>query len=148
MELSPPPVVTGDALGATHGAMPDCAQTVELAAVLLDQTMEETDVPIAELAEALARMSQTLSELGMSAFEGARTSMSPFETGQTSAATRSARAPFAHDLAVCITSLQFHDRLMQQLVKVRELLHRRRQAHALQQAAVMPRAEPGSIELF
>lgn len=138
MELSQPPAVTGDALGATDGAVADCAQTVELAAVLLDQTMEETDVPIAELADALTRMSETLSELGMSPFEGARTTV----------ADHSRRGPFAHDLAVCITSLQFHDRLMQQLTKVRELLQRRRQAHARHNASVMPRDEPGSIELF
>jgi len=77
-----------------------CDAAVEQATALLIQSMQQSDSPIADLGEALARMAQTVNDV----------------------ATPQARESLVRDLAVCIQSLQFHDRLMQQLTHARDLL--------------------------
>jgi hypothetical protein len=69
--------------------------------------MNESHKPVEELSGALARMSQALPELG---------------GGDCAAQLKQCREQFARDLAVCIESLQFHDRLIQQLTHVRNIL--------------------------
>jgi hypothetical protein len=69
--------------------------------------MNETHNPVEELSGALGRKTQTLPEL-----DGADCA------GQL----KQCREQLARDLAVCIESLQFHDRLIQQLTHVRNIL--------------------------
>jgi hypothetical protein len=66
--------------------------SMEAAAVLLSLAMRDTERPVADLCEALSRIARTASPA------------------------------LARDVAVCIESLQFHDRLIQQLAAVRGLL--------------------------
>jgi hypothetical protein len=87
---------------------------VERATTLLVHSMQAADTPISQLSDALARMAQTLSDIGTPLF------------GQTvaepTADVRLVGDAFKRDLAVCIESLQFHDRLMQQLTQARDAL--------------------------
>ena len=69
--------------------------------------MNESHKPVEELSGALGRMSQALPELG---------------GVDCAAQLKQCREQFARDLAVCIESLQFHDRLIQQLTHVRNIL--------------------------
>jgi hypothetical protein len=83
--------------------------SMEAAAVLLSLAMHDTETPVAELGGALARMGGSLAELRKRAAAGA-------------GADEAWRARLDNDLATCIESLQFHDRLIQQLAAVRNLL--------------------------
>ena len=65
------------------------------AASLIELALSESQQPVARLGEALARVS---------------------------AAAASGARPAARDLDACVESLQFHDRLVQQLSQVRDLL--------------------------
>src|SRR5581483_7408543 len=102
------------AAGANPEEMPagtaSCASAVELAGVLLAHTMEEAVAPISQLSEALARVAQSIKGAAPAAVRGA----APGSRADMEAITR--------DLAVCIENLQFHDRLMQQLTRVRDIL--------------------------
>lgn len=73
--------------------------SVEAAAILLTLAMRETERPVSELGGAISRMSGLI-------------------------VTRRGEMPetLSDDLSVCIRSLQFHDRLMQQIAAVRNLL--------------------------
>ena len=75
---------------------------VERAAALLVHAMQETDAPIADIGAALARMTAVLAD--------------------PAADVAALRAVFARNIAVCIESLQSHDRLIQQLAQARDLL--------------------------
>jgi hypothetical protein len=79
--------------------------SMEAAAVLLSLAMRDTETPVAELCGALSRIGGSLAELR----EG-------------SSGDNNLRQQLASDVAVCIESLQFHDRLIQQLAAVRGLL--------------------------
>jgi hypothetical protein len=70
--------------------------SMEAAAVLLSLAMRDTEHPVSDLCGALRRISH--------------------------AAPLSGHPALAQDVAVCIQSLQFHDRLIQQLAAVRGLL--------------------------
>ena len=83
---------------------------MEAAAVLLSLAMHDTETPVAELGGALARIGGSLTEM--------RKRMATGSAGADDAW----RANLDNDLAVCIESLQFHDRLIQQLAAVRKLL--------------------------
>jgi hypothetical protein len=109
--------------------------------VLLVHGLQQSDIPISQLSGALARMSQTLTDIGTPLFGAAAA-----DPGGDLQVLRDA---FARDIAVCIESLQFHDRLMQQLSQARDLLT----AAAAQIAAIpgLPANEgniQGTIELF
>lgn len=67
--------------------------SMEAAAVLLSLAMRDTENPVSEMCDALQRIAHTANNSGMQ-----------------------------RDVAVCIQSLQFHDRLIQQLAAVRGLL--------------------------
>jgi hypothetical protein len=61
------------------------------------------------------------------------------------------RDAFARDIAVCIESLQFHDRLVQQLTQARDLLTGLAPNPRLPTAPGLPAHESsiaGSVELF
>jgi hypothetical protein len=88
---------------------------MERATSLLVHGLQESDIPIERLSGALTRMAQTLTEIGTPLFgQGAAQS--------AAADLQVVRDVFARELAVCIESLQFHDRLMQQLTQARDLL--------------------------
>ena len=72
---------------------------MERATELLVHSMQETDAPIADMGDALARMAAALND-----------------------PSADLRAVFARSIAVCIENLQSYDRLMQQLVQARDLL--------------------------
>ena len=86
--------------------------------------MRESEEPVAELSAAVARLAQ----LKVSA-PGAD------------------RDALARDVAVCIENLQFHDRLMQQLTQVREVLTGLA-ANRLPAKVPAIAARESSIELF
>jgi hypothetical protein len=116
---------------------------MERAASLLVNGLQQSDIPISRLSAALARMAQTLTDIGTPLFgqAGARadTDLQVF------------RDVFARELAVCIESLQFHDRLMQQLTQARDLLTGSGPEPLLATVPALPANEgsmEGSIELF
>lgn len=76
--------------------------SAEAAAILLAFAMRESEAPAVELGSALERLSQGLR---------------PLEGGII-------REALARDVAACVRTLQFHDRLMQQLAVIRNLLTR------------------------
>ena len=73
----------------------DLARPAETAAALIALAMSESQRPVAALGQALARIA---------------------------AAVAAGEPPRAADIAACIESLQFHDRMIQQLTHVRDLL--------------------------
>jgi hypothetical protein len=116
---------------------------VERAATLLVHSMQAADVPIAQLSDALARMAQTLSDIGTPLFGQA--------VGEPAADVRMVRDAFKRDIAVCIESLQFHDRLMQQLTEARDVLTGLAPDKLLARVSNVPANDgslDGSIELF
>ncbi len=82
--------------------------------------MQETDAPIADISDALARMAAALND-----------------------PAADLRAVFARSIAVCIENLQSYDRLMQQLMQARDLLVGSRS----QMKSASARRE-GTVELF
>jgi hypothetical protein len=81
--------------------------SMEAAAVLLSLAMRDTENPVADLCSALSRIGTSLTEL--------REQAAACGNGEL-------RKSIESDVAVCIQSLQFHDRLIQQLAAVRGLL--------------------------
>jgi hypothetical protein len=75
---------------------------VEAAAALIELSLHESNGPVEELSGALTRIAQSL-----------RSDGGDFQQN---------RELLARDMAVCVESLQFHDRLTQQLTQVRNLL--------------------------
>jgi hypothetical protein len=73
----------------------DLACAAATAATLIELALSESQRPVTELGEALSRVS---------------------------AAFSAGSAPAAADLGACVESLQFHDRMTQQLSQVRDLL--------------------------
>jgi hypothetical protein len=79
------------------------ATAIEAAATLIELALNESHKPVEDLSAALARMAQNLA---------------CFSGGESAAS----QPDLARDVAICIESLQFHDRLVQQLTQVRNLL--------------------------
>jgi len=79
----------------------EAASPVEAAAALIELAIHESQVPVDDLSGALGRMAQELS--------------GPDDIQRC-------REVFTREIAVCIEGLQFHDRLVQQLTQVRNLL--------------------------
>lgn len=73
----------------------DLACAAATAAALIELALSESQRPVAQLGEALSRVS---------------------------AAASAGRPPAARDLEACVECLQFHDRMQQQLAQVRDLL--------------------------
>src|SRR3569833_3128969 len=84
------------------------ATPVEAAAALIELSLHESNGPVEDLSGALARMAQLVQTPPGNTAGGADT---PID-----------RAQLARDVAICVESLQFHDRLTQQLTQVRNLL--------------------------
>jgi hypothetical protein len=116
---------------------------MERATLLLVHGLQQSDIPISRLSAALARMAETLTGIGTPLFGQAG---SP-----PTAELQVFRDVFARELAVCIESLQFHDRLMQQLTQARDLLTGSGPKPLLATVPALPANEgsmEGSIELF
>lgn len=90
--------------------------STEAAAILLTLAMRETESPVADLGAALERMCRALS--------GAHRGNPATETSGNGATapTDPVNTALHADLTVCVRSLQFHDRLIQQLAVIRKLL--------------------------
>jgi len=94
-----------------------CAElgaSAEAAAILLAFSMRETESPVGELGAALERMSRALTLWRRRAIRA----QAPQRPGEQDHPT----TLFEQDLTLCIRSLQFHDRLIQQLAVIRNLL--------------------------
>jgi hypothetical protein len=105
-----------------NAANPFADLTNEMAVGLLSTAMRETEAPILEMAAALGRIKKTLNLT---------------QSGATSA--------LHDDLAICIQNLQFHDRLIQQLTAIRQLVGSEQLAGTLA-SGFMP--TESSVELF
>ncbi len=126
--LRPTPVQESAETGTRPSS---CAAAVERATLLLVRGMRETDTPIAELGDALARMARTLND--------------------PTADSQLLRDTFASNIAMCIESLQSYDRLMQQLTQARDILTGLVPNKLLARVADAPANEghrEGTIELF
>ena len=80
---------------------PEPATPIEAAAALIELALHESNGPVEDLSGALGRMAKLL---------------------QAGSSEGLPRQQLAREVAVCIESLQFHDRLTQQLTQVRNLL--------------------------
>jgi hypothetical protein len=78
------------------------ATPVEAAAALIELAVHESNGPVEDLSGALGRIAQTV-------------------RGAIGPGSRESEQ-LARDIAICVESLQFHDRLTQQLTQVRNLL--------------------------
>ena len=87
----------------------DAVTAVEAASLLVGLAVDDTQQPVERMGAALERIQNTLSTLRR-------------EHPLSPSGTATLEARVAHDLATCIEGLQFHDRLMQQLAFVRDLL--------------------------
>jgi hypothetical protein len=83
------------------------ATPVEAAAALIELALHESNGPVEDLSRALGRLAQTVQAAA---------------SGTTNGLTPSEHERLAHEVAICIESLQFHDRLTQQLTQIRNLL--------------------------
>ena len=85
--------------------------SVQAAAVLLTLAMRDTEHPVTDLGQSLSRMVSTLTTVRQ------HIEKKPFNGD-----TDGTRMKLESELSICIQSLQFHDRLIQQLAAVRNLL--------------------------
>ena len=129
----------------------DGATGASEAVALLELAMSESHSPVGELGEALARMSRALSDCcklvddmrGAKLDEVARVHF------------QRTRELFERDVSICIESLQFHDRLLQQIAHAKKCLSEqhggdadRPDAKEFVEAWKTRHAAEGSIELF
>jgi hypothetical protein len=84
------------------------ATPIEAAAALIELALHESNGPVEDLSRALGRLAQAVQDAAPG---------SP-----TSGLAAHEREQLAREVAICIESLQFHDRLTQQLTQVRNLL--------------------------
>lgn len=127
------------------------AAVLETVAARLAHAMHETHAPVDRMGAALERMMRALAR-------SARALERLSADGRAAAQERSAEAledlhecreTLEREIATCIESLQFHDRLMQHLAQVRGgLAALAQRPHAGVADIRKPDAAPGSIELF
>jgi hypothetical protein len=94
------------------------ATPVEAAAALIELALHESHGPVDDLSGALTRMAQ----LVQSPAPANSVPASAAPAGTANGLSSPEREQLARDVAICIESLQFHDRLTQQLTQVRNLL--------------------------
>jgi hypothetical protein len=95
----------------SRGHAPDLDVSVQAAAVLLSLAMRDTESPVSDLGQALSRMVSTVTSLRSHA-----------QSQHVNGDPNGRELQLESELSVCIQSLQFHDRLIQQLAAVRNLL--------------------------
>ena len=96
---------------ASLGKAPDLDVSVQAAAVLLSLAMRDTESPVTDLGQALSRMVTTVTAL-----------RAPANGAPVNGHAEERQMQLEGELFLCIQSLQFHDRLIQQLAAVRNLL--------------------------
>lgn len=89
------------------------------ATALLDLAITESQAPVGELGDSLERMSRALAQCRHLAQAHHDDSLNP-ELIRT---LKLCRDTFEREVARCIESLQFHDRLIQQLTHARDCLN-------------------------
>jgi hypothetical protein len=95
----------------SRGKAPELEVSVQAAAVLLSLAMRDTESPVQDLGQSLSRMVTTVTSLRTRVAEHRVNGNQKVDPLQLES-----------ELSVCIQSLQFHDRLIQQLAAVRNLL--------------------------
>jgi hypothetical protein len=116
---------------------------LEAAARLLARAMRDSHGPVSVLASALERMAVALAQCGQA-----------LERGYTEGDEPALRDPSAalealeRDIRLCIESLQFHDRLIQRLERVRGCLTGITGEHRMSESSCGTGSPEGSIELF
>jgi len=125
-----------------HEPVEDPTGALRAALALLGHAMHDSQPPVLALGAALERMADVLKEQQRSLERAAR-SLGAEELREL----RDTRSALERELTVCIESLQFHDRLMQQLAHVRDCLCG---SGMPQPPAGLHRASlsEGSVELF
>ncbi|MEP7244423.1 MAG: hypothetical protein ABI885_12190 [Gammaproteobacteria bacterium] len=88
---------------------PSAEPCTEAASALLGNAIRCTEVPVMRMADALTRISSLLTRLDA-------------EPACGPSGAEDYRQLIERDLSICIQSLQFHDRLIQQLTAVRHLM--------------------------
>lgn len=130
------------------GAAPERAAALEAAAALLALAMRESHEPVEVLGGALERMARALADWGRAVER--RRALEPQRAGENAAAAIDeldlCRRALERDIALCIESLQFHDRMIQRLTHVVEHLAGRAGEGQGQPRRV--NLNEGSIELF
>jgi hypothetical protein len=96
------------------GKASERASALEAAAALLDLAMHESHGPIEVLGGAVKRMTEALA--------GYVRLLEQQRVGASFDDLAACRDAFEREIAVCVETLQFHDRLMQQLAQVRNCL--------------------------
>jgi len=91
--------------------------SVEAAAVFLSLVMLDTERPVADLGTALGRISRLLAD-----YRSESRAQGGLKQGLSAQDAERARTLIENDVAICIQSLQYHDRLIQQLAALRNLL--------------------------
>lgn len=127
----------------------ETAAILEGAAELLALAMSESHGPIEVLGGAFARMAGAIAR-GSSAIEHLRAAERerPGAASRPLAELEACRIVLEREVAVCIESLQFHDRLMQRLARVGDCLASLTDASGRRAERRRVNLGEGSIELF
>jgi hypothetical protein len=119
------------------------AVALEAAARLLARAMRDSHGPVNVLAGALERMAVALTQCAR-ALERERTAGDDPALREQAAALEA----LERDIGLCIESLQFHDRLIQRLERVRGCLTGNTGEHRSSDSACGAGSSEGSVELF
>ncbi len=126
------------------------AAALAAAADLLELAMHESHAPVDVLGSALERMATALSQCART-IERQRAAEPFRSSGRAQAALReleACREALEREIAVCIESLQFHDRLMQRLTRVGHYLAGLTDDSSAGSDPRRVNLSEGSIELF
>jgi hypothetical protein len=119
------------------------ADAVEAAARLLARAMRDSHGPVSVLAGALERMAVALGQCAR-ALERERAESQDPALRERSAAVEA----LERDIGLCVESLQFHDRLIQRLERVRGCLTGVSGEHRAIESSCGSGSPEGSVELF
>ncbi len=123
---------------------------------MLTRAMQESNAPVATLGSALERMAAALAQWRQYDQRQAATQRGAVLSSTDAYEANAYRNSLERDFALCIESLQFHDRLVQRMCQVRRTLLDHVDAASAQAAATAAAAEhashgsghEGSIEFF
>ena len=119
----------------------ELATEVESAARLLARAMRDSHGPVSVLAGALERMATAVARCARAG--------DPAQAEEPAVRDQSAALEaLGREIALCIESLQFHDRLIQRLERVRGCLTGITGEHRAMEAPSAGGSPEGSVELF
>jgi hypothetical protein len=123
---------------------------LEAAARLLALAMRESYGPVEVLAAALERMAGALAQVarGLEQGRALETEPAPAALDAPLRDLLTAQQALERDIALCIESLQFHDRLMQRLERVHGSLTGATGKRCTYEIPCKTAASDGSVELF